>query len=299
MKISPKAAAVRLRRGGVVALPTETVYGLAASIYHPQAYRAIFTLKGRPRTNPLIVHVASWAHACRLCGTSAPEWDAAREWTSRYWPGPLTLLLPIRQGALPAVVVGQQPYCALRCPQHPIFRQLVRQCGPLVAPSANRSGAPSPVTAAHVEQDYSGQVAVVDGDRAVLGLESTIIGPHEGHWAILRPGSCHLDLPYRDGSGVPGSRHAHYQPKTPLYWGVQADAPAILGFSNRHYPKGAQVLIFGASTQPEQVQYRLFSILRQLDTLGVAWGCIDTHFPREGRWLAIYDRLRRAAIAQK
>ena len=240
-------AASLLREGGIVALPTETVYGLAARADDPVAVAKIYQAKGRPSFNPLIVHVADMAAAERLA-----QWDdPARELATRFWPGALTLVLPIREGARVApAVTGGLDSVALRCPAHPVMRAVLRESGlALAAPSANRSEAISPTTAAHVLATLDGRIdAVLDGGPSANGLESTIValtqslGKGVGRWSILRPGPVSIEAlanelgsqPSDPGTEIraPGQLARHYAPGKPLRLGA-AEAEAdefLIGF---------------------------------------------------------------------
>jgi L-threonylcarbamoyladenylate synthase len=219
-------AAALLRSGGLVAVPTETVYGLAARADRAEAVANIYRAKQRPDFNPLIVHVGSIELA-----ESLAIFDArARELAARFWPGPLTLVLPLRAGApvAPAVTAGL-PTIALRMPAHPAMRGLLAETGlPLAAPSANRSGAISPTEAGHVLASLGGEVALVlDGGPCEQGLESTIVALREdGSWQLLRPGpieeaqiSAVLGWPHDvtpDRIEAPGQLSSHYSPNKPM-----------------------------------------------------------------------------------
>jgi L-threonylcarbamoyladenylate synthase len=181
-----KAAAL-LRGGGLVALPTETVYGLAARADSAEAVARIYRAKGRPDFNPLIVHVPSLAAAEQLAVFDS----RARQLAEAFWPGALTMVLPLRvdAGIAPAVTAGL-PTIALRCPAHPVMRAVLAAAGvPLAAPSANRSGGVSPTSAAHVTASLgSAADMVVDGGQAAQGIESTIVALRPHGWSLLRPG---------------------------------------------------------------------------------------------------------------
>jgi L-threonylcarbamoyladenylate synthase len=221
-----RAAAV-IRGGGTVAVPTETVYGLAARADSDQAVAAIYRAKGRPDFNPLIVHVADLAQAEMLADCNA----AARALAGAFWPGPLTLVLPRRDNAgLSAAVCAGLPSVALRCPAHPVMRALIAATGlPLAAPSANRSGAVSPTCAAHVADSLGAAVdLVLDGGASARGIESTIVALRAGGaWSLLRPGPVARDQiatvlgaahEVVAGSAIeaPGQLASHYAPGKPL-----------------------------------------------------------------------------------
>jgi L-threonylcarbamoyladenylate synthase len=215
------AAAAILRRGGLVAFPTETVYGLGALASDAAAARRVFAAKGRPADNPLIVHVADPedAHAVSVVT------PLARELAGRFWPGPLTLVLPARR-RVPAEVRAGLPTVAVRCPAHALARALIRASGaPVAAPSANRSGRPSPTSAEAVLEDLDGRIdAVLDGGPCARGVESTVVDATGERPRLLRLGAVpaeELGLPPRvDSAGAeasPGTRHRHYAPSIPLH----------------------------------------------------------------------------------
>ena len=221
-------AAASLRQGGLVAIPTETVYGLAARADSDAAVAAIYRAKGRPDFNPLIVHVASLEGAERLAEFD----DRARALAAQFWPGSLTIVLPKRRDArLAAAVTAGLATVALRCPAHPVMQALLPACGfPLAAPSANRSGAVSPTTAAHVAASLGDSVdLILDGGACQAGIESTIVALQKGGgWRILRPGpiaeaqiAAVLGAPgdaIRSGAKVeaPGQLVSHYSPGKPV-----------------------------------------------------------------------------------
>ncbi len=224
-----REAAIVLRTGGLVAVPTETVYGLAARADSDAAVAAIYRAKGRPDFNPLIVHVPGLAAARQLAHFD----DRACALAERFWPGPLTLVLPRRAGAaLAAAVTAGLPTVALRCPAHVVLRELLAQTGlALAAPSANRSGAVSPTTAEHVVASLGGNIdLILDGGASEAGLESTIVALRtDGRWQLLRPGPiCGADIAAilgaedagTAGGGLlieaPGQLASHYAPGKPL-----------------------------------------------------------------------------------
>lgn len=181
-----RRAAERLRAGGVVAFPTETVYGLGADALNPRAVAEVFRLKGRPANNPLIVHVAGPAAARGVAGRWTAEADAL---AAAFWPGPLSIVVP-RGENLPAAVTAGGPGVAVRCPNHPMALALLFEAGcPLVGPSANRSGRVSPTMAQHVEDGFAGEgVTVLDGGPCGTGIESTVVSLMEATPRVLRPG---------------------------------------------------------------------------------------------------------------
>ncbi len=288
-------AAQILRGGGLVAVPTETVYGLAARADDDEAVARIYAAKGRPSFNPLIVHVASLAAAERLAVFS----EAARALARQYWPGPLTLVLPRQRGAgLAAAVTAGLDTVALRMPSHPAMRDLL-ECTdlPLAAPSANRSGFVSPTSAAHVLGALDGRIdAVIDGGPSEAGIESTIVAVGEdGSRRVLRPGPILLeDIARPDAGGrieAPGQLASHYSPGKPVRLDATEVAPDdfVIGF-------GAME---GDCTLSEtgdlaEAAARLYACFHQgaiSDKPRIAVASI----PEEGIGIAINDRLRRAA----
>lgn len=227
-------AAALLREGGVVAFPTETVYGLGADAANEEAVAGIFAAKGRPRDNPLIVHVADQSQVDGLAAAVSP---VERALMDRYWPGPLTLVLPARPGAVSQAVTAGLDTVGVRMPAHPLALRLIRAAGlALAAPSANRSGRPSPTTAAHVLADLDGRIGgVLDGGPAGIGVESTVVRVDEagGRIHLLRPGGItaaqlqetapHLTVvdvsrsaEEADTPRSPGMKYAHYAPQGTL-----------------------------------------------------------------------------------
>lgn len=217
-----------LKNGGVVAFPTETVYGLGASVWNEAAIRQVFELKGRPADNPLIVHVSCYPHVKQLALDISPD---ARLLMQKFWPGPLTLVFR-KTAAVPEIVSGGLPTVAVRMPNHALALDLIRQAGPLVGPSANKSGRPSPTRAAHVREDFGSTVPVVDGGECRIGLESTVLDVSSAPFRILRPGVITAEI-IQDVCGIavekalkgdeamkasPGTRYAHYAPKAKVRW---------------------------------------------------------------------------------
>lgn len=213
--------------GGVVAIPTETVYGLAGRIDNDQALESIFSLKGRPADNPLIVHVSSVAQARSVVDPSA--YGQLERLAQLFWPGPLTLVLPKASG-VSTIVTGGLHTVAVRMPEHPVARSIIEGCGsPLAAPSANRSGRPSPTTAEHVEADLGRDLLIIDGGPCRVGLESTVVRVLPDRLVLLRPGVvtaqelfAQTGLPVDQAgsneelTASPGTRYRHYAPNAIL-----------------------------------------------------------------------------------
>jgi len=228
MIIQPDKAADLIRQGEVVAIPTETVYGLAADATNALAVRKTFELKGRPADNPLIVHLSDPDQISLFSGY---ESEFTRLLTEKFWPGPLTLVLPKERHVLD-IVTGGLDTVALRMPDHATARHIIERCGPVTAPSANRSGRPSPTRAEHVAEDFGESLPVVDGGRCEVGIESTVLDLSSETPAILRPGLI-SDEEIRDCIGAfvdneprqfeqqkrsPGTRYTHYKPDAEVKW---------------------------------------------------------------------------------
>jgi L-threonylcarbamoyladenylate synthase len=292
------AAAAQLRAGGLVAVPTETVYGLAARADDGAAVAGIYAAKGRPSFNPLIVHVADKAQAETLAEFS----PLARALAARFWPGPLTLVLPRRADApVAALVTAGLDTVALRCPAHPVMQALVRAVGPLAAPSANASGRISPTRAAHVAASLP-DVLVLDAGACAAGVESTIVAVDAGGWRLLRPGAVALeDLaamagPPRamaEGPAIeaPGMLESHYAPRQPVRLEAVTAEPHEF-----HIGFGAVAgdATLSASGDLVEAAARLFDLLHAAEASGGA-GIAVAPVPALGLGLAINDRLRRAA----
>ena len=295
------AEAARLIAGGApVAVPTETVYGLAADARSDAAVEAIYRAKGRPSFNPLIVHVAGLAEAERIAVFS----PAARAVASAYWPGPVTLVLPVRADAgLAAAVTAGLPTVALRCPAHPAMRDLLVACGrPLAAPSANASGTISPTRAEHVLKTLGGRIPlVIDGGETAHGLESTIVGISGDRIALLRAGPVEIGKiaavaglevgAAAPGIQAPGQLGSHYAPSKPLRLdAVAAEADEwMIGFGG---VAGDDTL--SASGDLAEAAARLFGALHRADAEAPPRIAVAP-VPRHGLGMAINDRLARAA----
>ena len=309
------AEAVRcLGRGGLVAFPTETVYGLGADATNAGAIARLYEAKGRPLFNPLISHLAD-VEAARRIG----RFDAmASALAKAFWPGPLTLVLPKREDcAVAELATAGLETIALRVPAHPVAHAILSAFGrPVVAPSANVSGHVSPTTAAHVKSDLGGRIdLIIDGGPVDVGVESTIIGCLKTP-ILLRPGGVPreqiervlgrpLDNAPVEAEGeagqplAPGMLTSHYAPRTRVRLNAQTVAPgeALLAFGNKEVPEqdqAAAVMNLSVSGDLVEAASRLFGYLRSLDTTG-ARAIAVMPVPHHGLGEAINDRLRRAA----
>lgn len=297
-------AADLLRKGGLVAFPTETVYGLGGDARSDRAVAQIFAAKGRPHFNPLIVHLPDAAAARGLAVFDARA-DAL---AARFWPGPLTLVLPLRAGSgLSGLVTAGLPTVALRVPAHPVARALLQVFGgPLAAPSANPSGRVSPTRAAHVIEGLGGRIdAVIDGGPCAVGVESTIVGL-DGAARLLRPGGVPVEaletalglpllLPEAGKITAPGQLAAHYAPGALVRLEAVAARPNEVWIGFGPQSAGAALSLSRAGDLVEAAA-RLFHTLREADRLAGPGGAIAVApIPETGLGRAINDRLRRAA----
>ncbi|MCR5306407.1 MAG: threonylcarbamoyl-AMP synthase [Oscillospiraceae bacterium] len=318
-------AAALLRAGEPVGMPTETVYGLACDAGNPEAVRKVFAAKGRPADNPLIVHIASLSEWEPLVKGIPP---LAGKLAERFWPGPLTMILP-RSERIPAITAGGLDSVGVRFPAHPLAQQMIREAGvPLAAPSGNRSGSPSPTSAAHMLSDMDGRIpAIVEGGNCVCGVESTVIILDDAETVrVLRPGFVtpeQLRTAARRvivdqavlsqvtaGTTVrsPGMKYKHYAPAAAVTL-LCGSREHILDYLQAKQGKDVYALVFDADLPAcrergiRAVPYgdtdearaaAFFSRLRELDALGA--GHIYVRAPRtDGVGLAVYNRLIRAA----
>lgn len=296
------AAAALLRAGKPIAVPTETVYGLAARADSADAVAAIYAAKGRPSFNPLIVHVAGAEQGEEIAIFD----ERARELAKAFWPGALTMVLPLREGAriAPAITAGLDTV-ALRCPTHPVMRAVLAETGlPLAAPSANLSGGVSPTEAAHVAMSLAGRVELVlDGGPCTAGLESTIIALREnGSWQLLRPGPVTEaqiagvlgqapDVMVGARIEAPGQLASHYSPGKPVRLNADAAGPDefLIGFG-----VVAGAISLSPSGDLAEAAARLYACLHAAAAAPEPKVAV-ARIPPEGLGAAINDRLRRAA----
>ena len=301
------AAVAILRNGGLVAFPTETVYGLGADATSGEAVAKIYAAKGRPQFNPLIAHVES-LQAARRQGEFSP---AALALAAAFWPGPLTLVVP-SIGTVCLLARAGLDSIGLRVPGSSVARALIGAFGrPLAGPSANLSGHVSPVSAAHVQSDLSGRIdMILDGGLCAIGVESTIVACLPGGPRLLRPGgvpvealetvlAARIALAQSARIIAPGQMASHYAPQAKLRLDAELLEPgeAALDFGGRlsaHAPRNALVLDLSSGGDLREAAANLFGHLRRLDQLGVD-GIAAAPVPRHGLGAAINDRLARAA----
>lgn len=301
-------AARILRAGGLAAFPTETVYGLGADATNDDAVAAIFEAKGRPRFNPLIVHVSDTGAAQRLAEFD----DRAHALANAFWPGALTLVLP-RTGdcAASRLVSAGLDTIAVRVPNHPLAQDLLRAAGvPLAAPSANASGRASPTTAQHVAESLGGRVdMILDGGPCAIGIESTVVGLYADEVLLLRPGGVtRADLeavagPLEAASETeaprsPGLLQRHYAPGRPLRLNADGAEPgeALLAFGPGA-PEGASVRNLSQTGNSREAAANFFAMLHELDQPEFSAIAVMP-IPDDGLGAAINDRLRRAAAKE-
>jgi len=322
-----QAAAAVIQRGGLVAFPTETVYGLGADALNPHAVAKIYAAKGRPSDNPLIAHVADRAGAGLLVEQIT---ETAGMLMDAFWPGPLTLILP-KKDIVPDATSGGLPTVAVRCPAHPTARLLIALAGtPIAAPSANLSGRPSPTRANHVQFDMDGRIdMILDGGASEYGLESTIVDVSGDTPRILRPGSitkgmleaalgrdvlggASAALSDEEAPMAPGMKYKHYAPAArvvivsgavarvvdavnALVSEADADKVGILATEQTKelYPRG-QVFVMGDRERPETIAANLFKMLRKCDYTGLELVYAEP-FGETEIGQAVMNRLQKAA----
>ena len=320
---SIEAVANILKNGGLAAIPTETVYGLAANAFDAEACANIFKAKGRPGDNPLIVHISDMEMLSEIVA-EIPE--GARKLAEKYWPGPLTMIMK-KSEKIPDVTSAGLPSVAVRFPAHPVAREIIEKAGiPLAAPSANLSGSPSPTSFEHCTHDLMGRVdAIIDGGMCSVGVESTIISFAGEKPVLLRPGYITLEQlsdvlgevelsqavleKLEEGEKVlsPGLKYKHYAPKAEVTL-IKASSEDYINFVNEHAAEGVFALCFDEEAEKisvstvcygsefsdaEQAEH-IFDALRKIDESGAKK--VFAHSPKtSGIGLAVYNRLIRAA----
>lgn len=312
-----------LKDGGIVAIPTETVYGLAGNALNAESAEKIFKAKGRPSDNPFIVHISEIGEWDCLV-ESIPE--PARELAEKFWPGPLTIILP-KSDLIPLTVSGGLSTVGVRMPSNEIARAIIRKCGfPLAAPSANTSGKPSPTKAEHVEDDLSGRIdAIVDGGECDVGVESTVISLAVSPPRLFRPGGITAEMltevlgelriddavfeKLADGSEAPspGMKYKHYSPTAKVTL-VKGSFGSFKKFAYENKDENTYCLLFegeekeisipsvvyGKKDDPASQAKHIFDSLRKLDKLGAK--TVFARFPQsDGVGLAVFNRLIRAS----
>lgn len=311
LKTLEEAASI-LRDSGLVAIPTETVYGLAANALDAKAVRRIYEAKGRPSNNPLIVHVSSISQAREFVS----NWPAmAQKLAEVFWPGPLTMVLE-HNGTLPKAVTTGGDSVALRLPAHPVARSLIQVANlPLAAPSANASGCISPTCATHVVKDLQGKVEMIlDAGNCEVGIESTVVDVRTEQVKVLRPGiissrmledvlGCKVLQDGQAGSGAmpsPGMLEKHYAPRTVAIWVEENPASILQGMKDKGLAVGMLALdktpgAICLGTDPTTYAKNLYGALHTLDDMGLDRILVMAP-PDTSEWAAVRDRLKRATV---
>lgn len=309
-----------IKKGEVIGIPTETVYGLAGNALNTSAIEKIFLAKGRPQDNPLIVHICELSMLDDLVYDIPP---LALKLAEKFWPGPLTMIMK-KKDIIPFSTSGGLDTVGIRMPSHPVALELIKECGlPLAAPSANLSGLPSPTTAQHVFKDLNGKIpAILDGGACSVGVESTVICFENDGVRILRPGlisaedfsqicTVHIDkgvvekVDSNEKVRSPGMKYKHYSPKADIVI-IEGDLDGYINFMDTHYSEGTYCVVFDedekyikypcmtyGNTSRENAR-ELFDVLRELDDRGAErayFRCPD----KKGAGLAVYNRLLRSA----
>jgi L-threonylcarbamoyladenylate synthase len=301
-------AASLLRSGKLVAFPTETVYGLGANALDAVAVARIFEVKGRPNTSPVIVHVSDYDMVTKV----AASWpEKAQILAEKFWPGPLTLVLP-KTPAVPDIVTAGLPTVGVRMPAHPVALALIAASQvPVAAPSANRFAQVSPTTAEHVRQGLGDRMDfILDGGPCTVGIESTVLSLADDMPVLLRPGGISRQQiesvigeiasakPASEGAHLsPGMHPRHYSPRTPLFLVRDGHVPAKGAgayLQLRYHPLERVTEVVVMPDTAADYAARLYSILHALDARGYDWIAVDTPGPG-AEWEAVLDRLRRAA----
>ncbi len=310
MQVNLEQAVIQLKNGEVVAIPTETVYGLAADATNDAALRQIYAIKQRPADNPLIVHIADMAQVSDWASEFSP---LAQKLAHAFWPGPFTLVLPAKPH-VSNILRGNNPTVALRVPNHPLTLQLLKQSGlALAAPSANKFTQLSPTCAQHVTNSLGEQLPVLDGGACEVGIESTIVAVTGNSWQMLRLGMLPeaniyavAGVPVSNTKQVikaPGQHVLHYSPRTPMQ--LFASRADLISHANTHENTRIAALLLGGGQVPNctyfqlnndanDVAQKLYDTLHKMDALKLDKLLIETP-PSASEWLAILDRLTRAA----
>lgn len=314
MYVDIEEAYFLLSRSQPLAIPTETVWGLAARLEDEKGVQEIFRIKNRPPKNPLIIHIGS-IESLKSYASCVP--DDLELLTHEFWPGGLTLALPVYGEKVPSIVRAGLPSAAFRMPDNPTTLALLKRIGPLVAPSANLSGKPSATCAAHIEEDFGTDFPILYSpiEPCASGIESTILIWRGGEWRLGRSGAISLSdiekvLGYVPSSLTPeggdplcpGQLFRHYAPKAKLVlqtipWekSLAQQYDGVLGFDDRVY-EGARVSVsMGSARDVLSVSKRLYAALRELDERNLAYVFVDMNIPQTLAWAPIHDRLLKAS----
>lgn len=302
MRVTFDQAVALIRAGEVVAIPTDTVYGLAASIMNEEAIKKIFILKQRPLDNPLVIQIGNRTQIDPLAGDVPAELALLAE---HFWPGALTLVIPVNEEKVPSVVRAGKSTAGFRIPNHDLTRRLLETVGPLVVPSANISGKPAATEPFHLEEDFGVDIPILESEEQMVGLESTVIELAREQWQMLRQGVVTVDelasvigsYPFESTCGSKGP----YQ--SMVSWHLREESydgsiKTVLGFARRHYHTAENVVILGDLADPKSMMRRLYAVLRECEYLDVEEIWVDMNFPRDGLLAVIASRLY-AALYKK
>ena len=303
-----KAAEI-IRNGGVVAFPTETVYGLGADVKNPMAVARIFELKERPLFDPLIVHIADMDQLKELTTLRDPR---IYELAQAFWPGPLTMVLP-KSDLVPDIVTAGLPTVGVRMPDHPIAQELIRKSGcALAAPSANKFGKVSPTEPWHVRKHLPDVDMILDGGKTRVGIESTVIALRPDGFQLLRPGAVtredldkilpeSFDIPMMADPEAPGMLASHYSPSKPFFLytpellsSIDPSRSGFISFKGEVPASFKEVLILSAEGDLKEYATRMFGAMHQMEAFEVDAILVEP-VPKKGIGVAIMDRLQKAA----
>jgi L-threonylcarbamoyladenylate synthase len=309
MKVSFAEAVRLIKAGELIAIPTETVYGLAAPISQPKSLKKIYAIKGRPSDNPLIVHISKPSQLKKLVKNIPSSFSRIKH----LWPGPLTIVFDANLKTIPSAVRAGLKTVAIRMPDHPLTLALIDKTGPLAAPSANLSGKPSPTRRIHVEEDFGKIFPVLDGGVCLRGVESTVIRLNKNSWELLREGAVsaeeiqkHLKLEQVDHATSkkpqsPGQKYRHYAPLARLTLcdsatrlkRAEKQNQIVLGFDETETT--LEKISLGSKKNPGQNLRRLYEALRRLDREGFKKVLVDCDFSHAGLGSTLVERLIKAA----
>lgn len=305
-----------IQEGEIVAFPTETVYGLGADAWNPDAIKKVFEQKGRPADNPLIIHIASKS-AVQDFAAEVPE--TAKKLMEAFWPGPLTLIFKKKPEVLDLITAGL-PTVALRWPSHPLSQELISRAGPLVAPSANTSGRPSPTKAQHVREDFGENFPVVDAGETQIGLESTVIDISVNPPRIYRPGYIGKEqienvlgtevFEAKEGEGKtaksPGTKYSHYSPKAEVRWLANNEKPVVNHSLYLFHDRNPEILsdqIIFYKGDLQRFARELYDRFRQADHRGIEQVVIEPFSKQllneQALARALENRISKAAAKKK
>jgi len=302
-----KDAISQLKNGSIVAIPTETVYGLAAVYSNENAVTKIFTIKERPFFDPLIVHIAMPNQLDELTTNFSP---IAKKLAEKFWPGPITFITP-KSNNVPDIVTSGLATVAVRMPAHPIAQAIIRECGPLAAPSANKFGKTSPTSFEHVYNEFGDTVAIVDGGNCEVGLESTVVEVNNDIVHILRPGKISAeDIKNEVGNSIevttissiasPGHLKNHYMPSKPLIIldNDSLDSKKIIAACSKKLGYEVKTYVeLKLDKEPLIIARELYSDMRRLSKLNSDVIVVLKNKTQKGNlWTAIWDRLEKAAV---